>query len=294
MYTQIPEEIIENIRKENDIVEVIEEYVQLKKQGRNYFGLCPFHNENSPSFSVTKEKQIFHCFGCGKGGNVITFLMEIESFTFIETIQFLADRSGIELPETRKKNYSISEEDQLLLSAYDWLLKYYHHLIKYAEEGKSGIKYFQERGMDEDTIDQFELGISPENSEFTVTFLEQKGFHQQLLIKAGLLSLRDNNELIDPFQGRVIFPIKNHLGRTVGFGARAIEDQTPKYLNSSEHALFHKGSILFNFHLAKSHIRKKNEVILFEGYMDVLAAYQSGIKNVVATLGTALDRKSVV
>ncbi|MEI3606837.1 DNA primase [Pseudogracilibacillus sp. SE30717A] len=288
MFTEIPEDVIESIRGENDIVEVIEEYVQLKKQGRNYFGLCPFHSENSPSFSVTKEKQIFHCFGCGKGGNVITFLMEMETFTFIEAIQFLANRAGIQLPETRSNKTSLSDEDQQLLSAYDWLTKYYHHLLKYADDGKLGLEYFQNRGLNENTMDEFQLGIAPLNSEFTVQFLEKKGFHPQLLVKAGLLSPRENNEFVDPFRGRIMFPIKNHLGKTVGFGARALQDQTPKYLNSPEHALFHKGSILYNFNLAKNHIRKQNEVILFEGYMDVITAYQAGIKNVVATLGTSL------
>ncbi len=289
MYTEIPENVIESIRNENDIVEVIEEYVQLKKQGRNYFGLCPFHNENSPSFSVTKEKQIFHCFGCGKGGNVITFLMEIETFSFMDALQFLAGRAGIALPETRSsKPSSLSDEDQQLLSAYDWLTKYYHHLLRYADDGKFGLEYFQDRGLNEQTIEDFQLGIAPVNSEFTVTFLEKKGFHPQLLVKAGLLTPRENNEFVDPFRGRVMFPIKNHLGKTVGFGARALQDQSPKYLNSPEHSLFHKGSILYNFDLAKNHIRKQNEVILFEGYMDVIAAYQSGIKNVVATLGTSL------
>ena len=289
MFTEIPEGIIDNIRRENDIVEVIEEYVQLKKQGRNYFGLCPFHNENSPSFSVTKEKQIFHCFGCGKGGNVITFLMEIETFSFVEAVEFLASRAGISLPQTRSKHSSLSEEDEQLLSAFEWLSKYYHHLLKYAEAGKAGLEYLSDRGIEEKTIDQFQLGLAPLDSKLTVNFLKEKGFHHQLLIKAGLLKATSENEFIDPFRGRAIFPIKNHLGRTVGFGARAIlQDQAPKYLNSPEHSLFHKGSLLYNFHAAKNHIRKENEAILMEGYMDVIAAFQSGVKNVVATLGTSL------
>ncbi|HLR70032.1 MAG TPA: DNA primase [Pseudogracilibacillus sp.] len=288
MYTEIPEEIIDQVRKENDIVEVVQEYVQLKKQGRNYFGLCPFHEENSPSFSVTKEKQIFHCFGCGKGGNVITFLMEIETFTFIDAIQFLAERAEISIPKTRAKQSSMSEENQLLLSAYDWLTKFYHHILKYAEDGNAGRSYFEQRGITESTMNEFQLGFSSLNSDFTYKFLSQKGFHHQLLVKSGLLSPRGNNDFVDPFRGRVLFPIRNHLGRTVGFGARAMQGEEPKYLNSPEHALFRKGSILYNFDMAKNHIRKSQEVILFEGYMDVLAAHQAGIKNVVATLGTAL------
>lgn len=289
MFTEIPDEIIEQIRKENDIVGVIEEYVQLKRQGKNFFGLCPFHDEKSPSFSVTKEKQIFHCFGCGKGGNVINFLMEIETFTFIEAVTYLANRVGITLPETRKRQTALSEETSSLLSAYDWLTKYYYHLLKYSEEGKIGLDYFTKRGIKEETIDQFQLGFAPTNSEFTMEFLKKKGFHQQLLVKAGLFAARSNDEYVDVFRGRVTFPIKNHLGRTVAFGGRAFQGEEPKYLNSPEHELFQKGSLLFNFNLAKNHIRKENEVIIFEGYMDVLAAYQAGIKNTVATLGTALS-----
>lgn len=289
MYTEIPEDIIENIRQENDIVDVIEEYVQLKKQGRNYFGLCPFHEEKSPSFSVTKEKQIFHCFGCGKGGNIITFLMEIESFTFVEAIRYLANRVGITLPETKTKQTSLSDEANLLLNAYDWLTKYYHHLLKYSDEGKVALDYLEERGIKEDTINQFQLGFAPSDSNFTIEFLEKKGFHKQFLVKSGLLSTNDNVHFVDIFRGRAIFPIKNHLGRTVAFGGRAIKGEEPKYLNSKEHELFQKGNLLFNFHLAKNHIRKENEVIIFEGYMDVLAAHQAGIKNTVATLGTALS-----
>lgn len=288
MYTEISEPIIENVRKENDIVSVVEEYVQLKKQGKNYFGLCPFHDEKSPSFSVTQEKQIFHCFGCGKGGNVITFLMEIETFTFVEAVTHLANRAGITLPETRRKATSLSEESSLLLSAYDWLTKYYYHLLKYSDEGKIGLEYFLNRGIKEETIDEFQLGYSPTNSDFTIEFMKKKGFHQQLLVKAGLLSTKDNLHFVDVFRGRVLFPIKNHLGRTVAFGGRAFEGEEPKYLNSQEHELFQKGNLLFNFNLAKNHIRKQSEVIIFEGYMDVLAAHQAGIKNVIATLGTAL------
>src|SRR5690625_3838938 len=289
MYTEIQDYMIEKVRQENDIVEVIEEYVQLKKRGRNYVGLCPFHHENTPSFTVSRERQMFHCFGCGKGGNIISFLREIETFSFVEAIQFLADRIGIDLPTTRVKQSNLSEEDQLLLSAYDWLAKYYHHLLKYAENERAGLIYFRERGIKQETIDTFQLGLSPVNSEFTVKFLEKKGFHQQLLVKAGLLTARGNNQFVDPFRGRVIFPIKNHLGKIVSFGARAIHGESPKYLNSPEHSFFHKSNLLFNFYLAKNHIRKQKEVILFEGYMDVISAYQAGIKHVVATLGTALS-----
>src|SRR5690625_4649772 len=288
MNTGIPKAIIDQIRQETDIVDIIGEYVQLKKQRRNYFGLCPFHDEKSPSFSVTKEKQIFHCFGCGKGGNVYTFLMEIEGFSFIDALKYLSERSGIQLPKTKEIKTVLSEKANLVLSAYDWLTKYYYHLLRYSEEGKGAFDYFKNRGINEDTIEQYQLGFSPINSEATVQFLQKKGFHQQVLVKSGILTERDGN-LLDPFRGRIIFPIRNHLGRTVAFGGRAIFDEQPKYLNSPENELFRKGNLIYNFDLAKNEIRKENKVIIFEGYMDVLTSVQAGIKHVVATLGTSLS-----
>lgn len=290
MVNQIPNEVIEQIRNANDIVDVIGEYVQLKKQGRNYVGLCPFHGEKTPSFSVTQEKQIFHCFGCHKGGNVVTFLMEMESFTFFEAIKHLAERAGIDLPSNSiKEESSLSKENQQVLSAHEWLTKLYHHLIRFTKDGKEGLEYLQGRGVSEEAIDMFQLGYAPNTKDFTATFLEKKGFHSQLLVKYGLLVRNQDSDLVsDRFRGRVIFPIRNHLGKTVAFAGRAMEGQEPKYLNSPETDLFQKGKILYNFDLARKHIRKSNEVILFEGYMDVISAYQSGIENVVATMGTAL------
>lgn len=289
MAYQIPEEMIEEVRKSNDIVDVIGEYVQLKKQGKNFVGLCPFHGEKTPSFSVTQDKQIFHCFGCGKGGNVVTFMMEMEKFSFIEAITHLAERCGINLPITSSQNeFTISQESQNILTAYDWLTKLYHHLLRYTRDGKEGYQYLIERGINDHAIDEFQLGFATTAKSFTAEFLKKKGFNQALLVKEGLLSLQNDNSVTDRFRGRIIFPIRNHLGKTVAFGGRLLADGGPKYLNSPESELFQKGKILYNFDLAKKHIRKENEVILFEGYMDVIAAYQAGIKNVVATLGTAL------
>lgn len=290
MANQIPEPIIEEVKKSNDIVDVIGEYIQLKKQGKNYFGLCPFHGENTPSFSVTQEKQIFRCFGCGKGGNVFSFLMEMENFTFYEALKHLADRSGVELPETSiKKESSLSEETEQMLSAYGWLTKLYHHLIKYQKDGKDGLEYLKSRGITKEMLEEFQVGYAPNKRDFTAKFLMQKGYSKPMLLKSGILAGNDNNEVIDRFRGRIIFPIRNALGRTVGFGGRSLTDDSgPKYLNSSEGELFQKSKLLYNFDLAKRHIRKENEAILMEGYMDVISAYQAGIKNVVATMGTAL------
>lgn len=290
MANQIPEALIEEIRKANDIVDIIGDYVQLKKQGRNYFGLCPFHGEKTPSFSVTQDKQIFHCFGCGKGGNVVTFLMEIESFSFYEAIQFLAERSGISLPQSiqSQKDANLSKETQDMLSAHEWLTKLYHHLLRFTKEGKEGYAYLKDRGIDEKAADIFQLGFSPIADHLTVEFLKKKGFHEQLLVKAGLLQMNEAGNTSDRFRGRIIFPIRNHLGKTVAFGGRAVGDYKPKYINSPESELFHKGKLLYNFDLAKRYIRKENEVVLLEGQMDVIAAYQAGVHNAVATLGTAL------
>lgn len=289
MQKRIPEDVVENVRKSNDIVDIVGEYVQLKKQGRNYVGLCPFHEEKTPSFSVRPEKQMFYCFGCKKGGNVLNFLMELENYSFYESVKLLADRSDIDLPETTSnQKSSVSVDNQNILSAYEWLAKLYHHLLKYTKDGKEGLDYFNERSINEESVDAFQLGFSPNVSGFTAEFLDKKGFHQQLLVKAGLLNVQNNNNVVDPFRGRVIFPIRNHLGKTVAFGGRSINNQEPKYLNSSESDLFQKGRILFNFDLAKRHIRKESEAILLEGQMDVISAYQSEIKNVIATLGTAL------
>src|SRR5690625_3757602 len=285
---RIPDEVIDNVRNHNDIVDVVSEYVQLKKQGNNYFGLCPYHDENTPSFSVAEDKQIFHCFGCKKGGNVFTFLMEIEGFTFYESVKTLASESGIQLPNINTHESSISKENQDILTAYDWLMKLYHHLLRYTQEGKDGLEYLKKRGITEKSIEKFQLGFSSHQTDFTVNFLKKKGFHEQLLVKAGILNIQNNDRVTDPFTGRVIFPIRNHLGNTIAFGARATGDIKPKYLNSSENELFNKSRLLFNFDFAKRHIRKENEVILFEGQMDVISAYQADVRNVVATLGTSL------
>ncbi|MDY0408464.1 DNA primase [Paracerasibacillus soli] len=287
----IPKEDVDVVIKANDIVEVVSEYVQLKKSGRNYFGLCPFHNENTPSFSVAEDKQIFYCFGCQKGGDVVTYIMEMEGYSFIDAVKYLADRGGVQLSlvDSEKEGPRISDESQNVISAYGWLTKLYHHLLRFAKDGKDGYQYFKNRGISDETIDTFKLGFAPNKSEFTASFLEKKGFHLQPLIKAGVLLDRENEQPIDRFRGRIIFPIRNHLGITVGFGARTLlKDDTPKYLNSAESELFKKNTLLFNFDLAKKHIRKLNEVILFEGYMDVISSYQAGFKNCVATMGTSL------
>ncbi|WP_067837004.1 DNA primase [Amphibacillus sediminis] len=290
MAAQIPEHLIDEIRQANDIVDIVGEYVSLKKQGRNYFGLCPFHGEKTPSFSVTQDKQIFHCFGCGKGGNVFTFLMEIEGFTFQQAVEHLAEKSGQTLPDQyagqiEQANHS---HDQVGLKAYEWLTKFYHHVLSHAKEGEQAQHYLKERGLTDEIIEQFQIGFSPPASELVPQFLAKKDFNLQLLVASGVLTRNDQNDAYDRFKGRVVFPIRNHLGKTVGFGGRSITDIEPKYLNSPESSLFHKGKLLYNFDLARSEMKKAGQAILFEGYMDVISAFQAGIKNGVASLGTAV------
>lgn len=289
--SHIPEEILEQVRSANDIVDIVGEHVHLKKQGRNYFGLCPFHQENSPSFSVSPEKQIFHCFGCGKGGNAATFLMEVEGLGFIEAIGVLADKAGIALPEQTSSGTgasALSEEDANMLSANNWVAKLYHHLLRHGKDGKEAHEYLLNRGLTEETIDKFQLGFAPLSDDFTVSFLEKKGFHRQMLAKSGLVTISDDDKARDRFRGRVIFPIRNHIGKIVAFGGRTITGQDAKYLNSPESGLFQKSRLLFNFDLAKPNIRKSNAAVLCEGYMDAITCYQAGVGNAVATLGTAL------
>ncbi|MBU5595158.1 DNA primase [Amphibacillus sp. MSJ-3] len=293
MNAQIPEQIIDEIRKANDIVDVIGEYVSLKKQGRNYFGLCPFHGEKTPSFSVTQEKQIFHCFGCGKGGNVFTFLMEQEGFSFQQAVTYLAQRSGFSMPDQyiQQEGHKDQSNDQVSLQAHELLTKFYHHIFSHAKEAEDARAYLKNRGLTDETIECFQIGFSPEAQEVTPQFLEKKAFNLQELVSSGVLARNDQGQVYDRMRGRLIFPIRNHLSKTVGFGGRSITELEPKYLNSPESALFQKGKMLFNFDLARSELKKTGQAILFEGYMDVITAYQGNIKNGIASLGTSITEQ---
>lgn len=289
MGNKIPEKVIEQIKTTNDIVDIIGEYVQLKRQGKNFFGLCPFHDEKTPSFSVAPDKQIFHCFGCKKGGNVITFLQEIENYTFIQAVQFLAKRSGIQLPTITSRQQSTENREQAdILNIYEWLVRFYHHFLKFSKEGKIALNYLKKRGITEQTIETFQLGYAPQSGELTRKFITKKGYDEQFLIRHGLFTVNEQGKVNDPFRGRIIFPIRNHLGKTIAFGGRILQEGQPKYINSSENALFQKNKLFYNFDLARQQARKEKSLILFEGQMDVLTAYQAGFKHSIATLGTAL------
>lgn len=282
----ISDDIIEEVRSRNDIVDVISSYVKLQKKGNSHFGLCPFHNEKSPSFSVTGGKQMFYCFGCGEGGNVFSFLMKYESMTFMESVKTLAQRAGIELPEFElspeekrsadKKNtvYEINKE----------AAKYYHYLLS-TPSGENANGYFHKRELKPETITGFGLGVSQIKSDALYQYLKKKGFEDNILKETGLF-IYDEKGVFDRFRNRVMFPILNINNKIVGFGGRVMGDGQPKYLNSPETPVFDKGRNLYGLNLAKN--SRKNNLIICEGYMDVISMHQAGFTQAVASLGTAL------
>ncbi|MGX7023852.1 DNA primase [Vagococcus hydrophili] len=294
----IPQETIENIRKQTNIVDIVGQYVQLKKSGKNYVGLCPFHNEKTPSFSVAEDKQIFHCFGCGKGGNVFSFIQEIEGLNFPESVEKVADLSSIEVtfnlsstPQTMSPKVL---EEHKLIDVHEKTADLYHHILMNTQIGEKALIYLKNRGLTEEVIKTFKIGFAPVDRSLLYKVLQKENFSEDTLKKSGLLFQLDNSNWLDRFYQRIMFPITNFQGKIIGFSGRILEDESfdssdqPKYLNSPETELFNKRFILFNFHQARSEIRKKNEVILFEGFMDVISAYMSGVKNGVASMGTSL------
>lgn len=293
MANRIPEETIEKIRSSVDIVDLVSEYVQLKKQGRSYVGLCPFHEEKTPSFSVSPDKQIYHCFGCGNGGNAYTFLMEIEGYDFLEAVKHLGDRVHVELPEIRlDRNPDNKGIRQKLVSAHEWLVKYYHSCLLMTNAGKAARNYLKERGIEEETIRAFQIGYAPNEWDLAMNFLTKKEFSTEVLQKTGLFSKREfDGKYFDRFRNRIMFPIWDIRGNPIAFGGRVLGDDKPKYLNSPETEIFNKGKTLYGFHLAKQAIREKKQAILFEGNVDVVTAHQAGLSNTVASLGTSLTEE---
>lgn len=288
---KISEELIGKIRQEVDIVDIVSEYVQLKKQGKNYFGLCPFHGEKTPSFSVAPDKQIFYCFGCKVGGNVYSFLMEIENWSFLEAVQYLAGKVGISLPKVvhDSSGREQSKQQQEMLKMHDLLTKLYHYCLMETNFGKEALAYLKRRGIAEKTIKTFQIGYAPKSWDFAANFLARRGFSLELAVKAGLLSKRSfDGKIFDRFRDRVMFPIRNQKGETIAFGGRVINDGEPKYLNSPETPIFNKSHTLFGLHLAREHIRKQRQLVLLEGYVDVVSAWEAGVNNAIATLGTSL------
>ncbi len=281
------EELIEEIRSRNDIVDVISGYVRLQKKGSSYFGLCPFHNEKSPSFSVSRQKQMYYCFGCGAGGNVYTFLMEYENFSFVEAVKYLADRAGIELPEMEYSKEAKEKADlrASILEVNKLAAKYYYVQLK-SERGRAAYTYLKDRKLSDETITAFGLGYSNKFSDDLYKYLREKGYSEELIRQAGLINTDERQGVYDKFWNRVMFPIMDVNSRVIGFGGRVMGDAKPKYLNSPETAVFDKSRNLYGLNRART--SRKPYFLLCEGYMDVIALHQAGFTNAVASLGTAL------
>jgi DNA primase len=281
-------EIVEEVMSKNDIVDVISGYVQLQRKGSSYFGLCPFHNEKSPSFSVSRNKQMYYCFGCGAGGNVYTFLMEYEKYTFREALNVLAERAGVELPEMEYSAAAKKENDlkNTLLEINKKAATYYYYQLK-GEGGENARRYFEKRKLLPETIQKFGLGYSSMYRDDLYRYMKKEGYSDEILAKSGLFSMNERG-VTDKFWNRVMFPIMNVNNKVIGFGGRVMGEGEPKYLNSPETVLFDKSRNLYGLNLARSS-RAKN-LIICEGYMDVIAMHQAGFGQAVASLGTALTQ----
>ena len=281
------DDIIEEVRQKNDIVDVVSQYVKLTRKGSSYFGLCPFHNEKTPSFSVTPGKQMYYCFGCGAGGNVFNFIMEYENYTFGEALKYLADRAGVELPqiEYSKEVREKAQERAELLEINKQAAQYFYYQLR-TEKGAQGYQYRTGRGLSEETMRKFGLGYSDKFGGGLYQFLKSKGYGDDRLRESGLFNVDERHGMYDKFWNRVIFPIMDVNNRVIGFGGRVMGDGKPKYLNSPETKIFDKSRNLYGLNVARTTRRKY--LILCEGYMDVISMHQAGFTNAVASLGTAL------
>ncbi|MEP6682511.1 MAG: DNA primase, partial [Parafilimonas sp.] len=288
----ISPQTIEQITNRIDIIDVVSEFVKLKKRGANYLGLCPFHNEKTPSFTVSPSKEIYKCFGCGKSGNTITFLMEHEKYSYAESLKWLAQRYNIEIQETEVSDETriVQQAAESLHAVNNFAQKFFTEQLLKTDEGQSNaLTYLEERGYDLNTIEKFQLGYNPQiRNAFTTAALQQQ-FNKEILLKSGLVVER-NDELADNYRGRIIFPIHNTTGKIIGFGARVIgkTDKAPKYINTPENEVYVKSKILYGAYFARHSIDKNSECLLVEGYTDVISLHQSGIENVVASGGTSL------
>lgn len=293
---RIEQETINEIREKNDILDVVSEYVKLEKRGRNYIGLCPFHDEKTPSFSVSEDKQICHCFGCKKGGNVFQFIQEIKDIPFVEAVKELGSRVDIHVESNEPSSSETIVDDHIkMIEMHELMANNFHYILKHTEEGEEALAYLKSRGFTDELINDRKIGYSPNHSKFTHDFLEKNGYDTVLAFEAGLLSRNDETfDYFDRFRDRIIFPLLNFQGKTVGFSGRTYTDQTPKYLNSPETPIFQKRKMLYNIDRARKYIRQNDEVILLEGFMDVIKADQADIKQVVATMGTALSKEHII
>ncbi|HBC4505506.1 TPA: DNA primase [Enterococcus faecalis] len=304
MAQRIPQEVIEEVRHRTNIVDIIGQYVQLKKSGKNYMGLCPFHEERSPSFSVAEDKQIFHCFGCGKGGTVFNFLQEIEGISFPESVKRVADLEhlSVDFDWSEPREVADTPENQQrrsLLQLHSKAADLYHHILVNTKIGEPALNYLLERGLTQELIETFQIGFAPQKRDFLSQVFKNEQLDETLFEPSGLFVQRDNGTFLDRFYQRIMFPINDPQGNVIAFSGRLLKtadfpgDEMPKYLNSPETTLFNKRETLFNFDKARKEIRKENTVLLFEGFMDVIAAWQSGVKSGVASMGTSLTNEQI-
>lgn len=292
MAGRIPDEFINEVRNSVNIVDVISQYVTLTKKGKDYTGLCPFHQEKTPSFTVNEAKQFFKCFGCGKGGNVFKFMMYQENLTFPESVKAVADMAHIKMPEgVGGKTEPLSP----LKKMYQDATEFYQHILLTTKTGENALKYAHDRELDEDLLEHFKIGYAPDNDGILLTFLKQKGYEDDLLRRSGLFVESKEGKLYDRFRDRLMFPLSDEVGRTIAFSGRRISNNSEiaKYMNSPETEIFTKSKLLFHLSEAKKAARSEGHLILYEGYMDVIAAYKAGIKSGVASMGTSLTDEQV-
>ncbi|MCG1977615.1 DNA primase [Staphylococcus epidermidis] len=294
---RIDQSVIDEIKNKTDILDLVSVYVKLEKRGRNYIGLCPFHDEKTPSFTVSEDKQICHCFGCKKGGNVFQFTQEIKDVSFVEAVKDLGERVNIQVDIGQNQTNSstkIASDELKMIEMHELIKDYYHYALMKTVEGEEALNYLHERGFTDDLIKEREIGYAPDNSHFCHDFLEKKGYDIELAFEAGLLSRNEENfTYFDRFRNRIMFPLKNGQGRIVGYSGRTYTDQEPKYLNSPETPIFQKRRILYNLNKARKFIRKQDEIILLEGFMDVIKSDYAGLKQVVASMGTQLSQEHI-
>lgn len=294
---RIDQSIINEIKDKTDILDLVSEYVKLEKRGRNYIGLCPFHDEKTPSFTVSEDKQICHCFGCKKGGNVFQFTQEIKDISFVEAVKELGDRVNVSVDiETTQtnSNVQIASEDLQMIEMHELIQEFYYYALTKTVEGEQALAYLHERGFTDALIKERGIGFAPDSSHFCHDFLQKKGYDIELAYEAGLLSRNEENfSYYDRFRNRIMFPLKNAQGRIVGYSGRTYTGQEPKYLNSPETPIFQKRKLLYNLDKARKTIRKTDEIVLLEGFMDVIKSDTAGLKNVVATMGTQLSDEHI-
>ena len=294
---RISKQDIDYIFDNIDIVSLVSEYVKLEKRGQNYLGLCPFHNEKTPSFTVSPEKKIAHCFGCGKGGNIFQFVSLIENITYNQAIAKLGTRLGLDIESNNNKeaSYDLNNELDIMYYGHRLLADYYNYILLNTKEAEDALKYLLDRGLSEDVIKHFNLGYAPRDNNIALNFFNSNKINLDLMVEAGLLGKNDNGDYYDVFKDRVMFPIKNNQNQVVAFSGRTMstDKSVPKYYNTHETKIFEKRTVLYNFSDARSFIAKENEVILCEGYMDVIKAHQNGMKNAVALMGTNIDNNKL-